>query len=59
MGNYRPSTSLFELAIYRIRILGILDKLWSDYCRGMTIEYQNDLHLGSMSVLTDGKKAQG
>ena len=56
MGNYRPSTSLFELAIYRIRIL---DKLWSDYCRGMTIEYQNDLHLGSMSVLTDRKEAQG
>jgi hypothetical protein len=41
----------FESAIYRIRILGTLDKQWSAYCGGMTIEQTTDPHHGSMTIL--------
>lgn len=37
MEECRPGSSLFEPAMYRISILGTLDKNWSDYCGGMTI----------------------
>jgi hypothetical protein len=40
-----------ELAIYRIKILGTLDKQWSAYCGGMTIEHRNDPHHGAMTIL--------
>ena len=30
---------MFESATYRISVLGTLDKKWSDYCRGMSIEH--------------------
>ena len=40
MEIYRPSISLFETTMYRISILGTLDKNWSDYCGGMTIEHR-------------------
>ena len=37
MEKYRPDSSMFEPATYRICILGTLDKQWSDYYGGMTI----------------------
>ena len=52
MEKCRPRSSLFEPAMYRISILGTLDKNWSDYCGGMTIEHTNDPHHGSMTTLT-------
>ncbi len=39
MEKFRPSASLFEPATYRIGIMGTLEKVWSDYCGGMTIEH--------------------
>jgi len=51
--NINHSTiSLFEPAIYRISIFGKLDKNWSDYCGGMTIEYESDLHHRARTILT-------
>ncbi len=44
--------SLFEPAIYRISIFGKLDKNWSDYFGGMTIEYESDLHHHARTILT-------
>ena len=38
MDRYRRGASVFEPAMYRICILGTLDKKWSDYYGGMTIE---------------------
>ena len=52
MGKYYPGASLFEPSMYRISILGILDKNWSDYCRGMAIEHEDDPKRFSMSILT-------
>ncbi len=52
MERYRPGASLFEPATYRISILGILDKNWSDYCGGMTIEHERDPKRYSMTILT-------
>lgn len=52
MERYNPGTSLFEPAMYRISIVGTLDKKWSDYYGGMTIEHANDPHYGSMTILT-------
>jgi hypothetical protein len=43
---------LFEPAIYRISIFGKLDKNWSDYCGGMTIEYESDLNHRARTILT-------
>ena len=42
MEKYRQGISRLEPAVYRIRIQGILDKNWSDYCGGMTIEHEGD-----------------
>jgi hypothetical protein len=52
MERYRPRDLLFEPAIYQICILGTLEKQWSDYCGGMTIEYTNDPLAGALSILT-------
>ena len=50
MEKHSPSRR-FESAIYRIRILGTLDKQWSAYCGGMTIEHTNEPHHGAMTIL--------
>ena len=52
MARYRPGASLFEPAMYRICILGTLDKKWSDYCGGMTIEHDILLNQYPMTTLT-------
>ncbi len=52
MEKYRPSVSMFEPATYRINILGTLDKKWSDYCGGMTIEHDFVLNQYPMTTLT-------
>lgn len=46
------SISLIEPAIYRINIFGKLDKNWSDYCGGMTIENKCDAHHRTRTTLT-------
>ena len=51
MEKYRPSVSMFEPATYRINILGTLDKKWSDYCGGMTIEHDIVLNRYPMTTL--------
>jgi hypothetical protein len=51
MEKYRQGVSRLEPAIYRIRIQGILDKNWSDYCGGMTIEHEGDHKQSAMSIL--------
>jgi hypothetical protein len=43
---------MFEPANYRIRILGMLDKNWSDYCGGMKIEHDMMLDQFPVSILT-------
>ena len=52
MEKYPQRVSLLEPASYRIRIQGILDKQWSDYYRGMTIEHEGDPKHSAMSILT-------
>lgn len=52
MERYHPGVSLFEPAIYRICILGTLEKQWSDYCGGMTIEHVSGPKRSAMSILT-------
>ena len=52
MEKYRPDSSMFEQATYRIGILGTLDKQWSDYYGGMTIEYESVLNQYPMTILT-------
>ena len=52
MNIYRPSAGLFEPATYRISILGTLDKNWSDYLGGMTIEHTLVLQQYPMTMLT-------
>jgi hypothetical protein len=51
MEIYRPSAGMFEPATYRISILGTLDKKWSDYCGGMTIEHDIVLDQYPMTIL--------
>ena len=51
MEKYRPGVSLLAPARYRISIQGTLDKSWSRYCGGMTIEHENDLKRGAMTIL--------
>jgi hypothetical protein len=46
------SISLTEPAIYRINIFGKLDKNWSDYCGGMTIENESDAQHRARTILT-------
>jgi len=52
MEKHRPSASMFEPATYRISILGTLDKKWSDYCGGMTIEHTIILQEYPVTILT-------
>lgn len=52
MEKYCPHSSMFEPATYRISILGTLDKKWSDYCGGMTIEHQSVLDQYPITILT-------
>ena len=51
MEKYRQGVNLLEPAAYRIRIQGILDKNWSDYCRGMRIEHEGDEQHNAMTIL--------
>ena len=51
MEKYRQGVSLLEPAVYKIRIQGILDKNWSDYCGGMTIEHKGDPKQYVMTIL--------
>jgi len=52
MEIHRPSASMFESATYRICILGMLDKNWSDYCGGMKIEHDIVLDQYPVTILT-------
>ena len=51
MEKYRAGVSLLAPARYRISIQGTLDKHWSKYCGGMTIEHENDPKRGAMTIL--------
>jgi hypothetical protein len=52
MEKYRRGVSLLEPAMYRICIKGTLDKNWSEYCGGMTIEHESDPQRYAMTILT-------
>ena len=52
MEKASPRRSLCEPAMYRIHILGRLDKNRSVYYGGMTIEHESDPHHGSITILT-------
>ena len=52
MAKYHSGVSWLEPAIYRIRIQGTLDKDWSDYCGGITIELENDPNQHAVTVMT-------
>jgi hypothetical protein len=58
MKKYRPSSSMLEPATYRVGILGTLDKKWSDYCGGMTIEHDIILDQYPVTILTGLLKDQ-
>jgi hypothetical protein len=51
MQKYRPGVSVLAPARYRISIQGTLDKNWSKSCGGLTIEHENDLKRGAMTIL--------
>ena len=51
MNKIRQGISLLKPAIYKIKIQGILDKNWSDYYGGMTIEYEGDPKQNAISIL--------
>ena len=51
MEKYRPRVSVLAPARYRISIQGTLDKNWSNYCGGMTIEQENDPKRGATTIL--------
>ena len=51
MEKYSPGVSFIEPAMYRICIQGTLDKHWSDYCGGMTIEHERDPHQHAMTIM--------
>jgi hypothetical protein len=52
MEKYRSSVSMFEPATYRICIVGTLDKQFSDYCGGMSIEHDVVLNQYPITILT-------
>jgi hypothetical protein len=52
MVRCRPVACVCEPAMYRICILGTLDKKWSDYYGGMTIENVSDPERIAMTWLT-------
>ncbi len=51
MEKYLQGINRLEPAVYRIRIQGILDKNWSDYCGGMTIEHEGDPKRNPITIL--------
>ncbi len=51
MVKFRQGVSLLEPAVYQIRIQGILDKNWSEYYGGMTIEHEGDPKQSAMTIL--------
>ena len=51
MKKFRQGVSLLEPAVYKIRIQGILDKNWSDYCGGMTIEQEGEPKQYAITIL--------
>jgi len=51
MKKFRQGVSLLEPAVYKIRIQGILDKNWSDYCGGMTIEQESESKQYAITIL--------
>ena len=51
MVYHNPGVSLLQPAIYRIRVQGILEKQWSVYSRGMTIEHERDPHHHAVTIL--------
>ena len=51
METLRRGVSLLEPAVYRVRIQGILDKNWSDYYGGMTIEHEGDPKQHALTIL--------
>ena len=51
MKKFRQGVSLLEPAVYKIRIQGILDKNWSDYCGGMKIEQENESKQYAITML--------
>jgi hypothetical protein len=52
MEKYRSGASLLEPAIYWICIQGILEKQWSHYRGGMTIEHGGDPHHHAVTIMT-------
>jgi hypothetical protein len=48
----RTSVSMFEPATYRICIVGMLNKNWSEYCGGMRIEHDIVLDQYPVTILT-------
>ena len=52
MEKYHPGVKWLEPAIYRICIQGTLDKYWSEYSGGMTIEHENDPNHHAMTIMT-------
>ena len=52
MEKNRKYSCMSEPATYTISVLGILDKKWSDYCGGMTIEHDILLDEYPMTNLT-------
>jgi hypothetical protein len=52
MERYSPHSSMFEPATYRISILGTLDKKYSDYYGGMSIEHDVVLNQYPITILT-------
>ena len=52
MEKCRPVSNLIEPAMYQICVMGTLDKSWSEYCSGMTIEHRSDPNRYSMTILT-------
>jgi len=51
MKKFRQGVSLLEPAVYRIRIQGILNKNWSDYYGGMTIEQEGESTPYAITIL--------
>lgn len=51
MNKFQRGISLLNPAVYKIKIQGILDKNWSDYYGGMTIEYAGDPKQDAITIL--------
>ena len=58
MEKYRRCSFMSEPATYRISVQGTLDKKWSDYYGGMSIEHDVVLDQYPMTTLTGQLKDQ-